>query len=855
MKYFNRQCTVFSFLWLTLLVTGHQTFSQEAHAPAYPLITHHPYFSIWSATDQLNASSTKHWTGKEQPMIGLIRVDNQIYRFMGAVAPRYKSIVATGEEQPGTWQYQEQFPGDGWEGPFYPDHKWKTGLSPFGDARAQAGTRWTGKDLWIRRKFNLTTLPKGPLVLKLYHDDDAQVLLNGKEIANRKGATGNFVLIPFNEEMKSALKLGENILAIHCLNTGGGAWLDAGIAERTADRPADTFPAAGQTHIDLTATQTIYTFKCGGVNLKLTFTSPLVLQDIALLSTPASYISFEVSSNDAALHQVSVFTGISSDLAVNQSSQEVQASAYASNGQSVLKVGTTAQPVLKNKGDDVRIDWGYLYISIPFASNAKQYLSTGEEALPSFRMESMMAPAKGIPVSRGSANRLAARKGISGGAKRSGSLKGKSLMLNTVIPFGNVGLEPESKFMVIGYDELSSVQYFNTNLKPLWRDAPGATMDGLLRDAAVNYEKVMDKCHTTDTLIYHDALAAGGEHYAGICVLAYRQSIAGHQLVKSPDAELLFLSKENFSNGSINTVDITYPSAPLYLLYNPNLLKGMMNGIFYYSESGKWTKPFAAHDLGTYPIANGQTYGEDMPVEESGNMIILTAAIVMAEKNPEYARKHWKTLTIWNDYLAQAGFDPENQLCTDDFAGHLAHNANLSVKAIVAIGAYARMADMLGEKETALMYQKLAAEMAAKWMLKADAGDHYALVFDNLKTWSQKYNMVWDKVLGLKLFPQQVYDREIKFYLNHQNAYGLPLDSRKSYTKSDWIIWTASMAEKRVDFKALAEPVFNYARETSSRVPISDWHETTNGKMVGFQARSVVGGYFMKVLADKMKQQ
>jgi len=827
MKCFKRLYTMNALCLLFFIISGHTALAQNDRAPAYPLITHNPYFSIWSNTDQLNGSTTKHWTGKDQSMIGLIKVDKQYYRFMGTVSPRFKNLVATGEELPGKWQYTEQDPGNGWQGAAFSDQSWKSGLAPFGDERTQAGTSWTGKDLWIRRKFKLTALPKGPLFLKLYQDDDAEVFLNGKQIAGTKGATGSAVMIPLDAAMKSLLKVGENTLAVHCLNTGGGSWLDVGLSEKLADLPGDVFLTAKQTSVKLRATQTVYQFKCGTVDLKVTFTSPLILQDLSLLTNPASYLSYEVNANDQQKHDVSIFTSVSSGLATNQSSQEVQASAYTSNGLAIAKVGTTAQPVLKKKGDDVRIDWGYLYVSAPSAASAKQYITGSENALSSFKTE----------------------------GKRSTNLTGKSLMLNTVIPFASVGAQKQNKFMVIGYDDLYSVQYFHKDLKPMWRDVPGATMEGVLSTAAGNYETVLEKCRNTDTEVYNDALKAGGEDYAKLCIMAYRQSIAAHQLVKSPDGELLFLSKENFSNGSINTVDVTYPSAPMYLLYNPALLKGMLNGIFYYSESGKWTKPFAAHDLGTYPLANGQTYGEDMPVEESGNMIILSAAIVTAEKNPEYARKHWKTLTIWSDYLAQAGFDPENQLCTDDFAGHLAHNANLSVKAIVAIGAYARMADMLGEKETAAKYQKLAAEMAANWITKADAGDHFALVFDNKDTWSQKYNMVWDKVLGLNLFPQAVYDKEIRFYLGHQNAFGLPLDSRKTYTKSDWIIWTATMAAKEADFKALVEPVYNYALKTSSRVPLSDWHETLDGKMVGFQARSVVGGYFMKILSDKMSKQ
>ncbi len=810
---------LFAFWLLNILVPG--TYAQVSKAPAYPLIVHDPYFSVWSFSDDLNTSVTHHWTGKDQPLLGLIRVDGKVYNFMGLPEYPVKSVVATGEVQPYTCKYTETDPGSDWMKPAFDDANWPSGKAPFGTGwDGTAATEWKTNALWVRRVFNWDAGQNiDRLLLQLRHDEDAEVYINGEKIYSCSDCyTSDYKNILLPEAVRALLKPGKNLLAMHCVNTQGWSWLDAGLA--TQEMAKGIAPAVQQ-NATMTATQTIYLFTCGAVQLELSFLSPLLASDPDVLSRPVSFIRFRVKSTDQKQHDVQVYIGASTGLAVNKASEEITAEQYRAGKLSVLKAGTIAQPVLKTKGDDVRIDWGYVYAAVPSSGKVFQQISSVNQALDTFALTGLITGLQ--------------------------QATGRDLMLNTVFSLGKVDASVRENVLLLGYDDLFSIQYFGSNCQAWWKKN-FTSMNDLLQQSAQQYKTILARCDAFDKKMYHDAVLAGGDTYAKLCVLAYRQSLAAHKLVRGPEGELLFPQKENFSNGSIWTVDVTYPSAPLSLLYNPALLKGMIDPLFYYSESGKWKKPFPAHDLGTYPLANGQTYPEDMPVEEAGNMMILTAAVCKAEKNANFAKKHWNTLGQWVEFLVKDGFDPANQLCTDDFAGHLARNANLSLKAIVGIAAYAQMAAQLGQKSTAEKYHSIAADYAKKWMQLAADGDHYSLTFDKKDTWSQKYNLVWDKLLGLHLFPQSVYDKEIKYYLGKQNTYGLPLDSRKTYTKSDWILWTATLATAPADFKALIEPVYKYATETPTRVPLSDWHETTDGRQVGFQARSVVGGYFIRLL-------
>ncbi|HEX8524039.1 MAG TPA: DUF4965 domain-containing protein [Tepidisphaeraceae bacterium] len=745
------------------------------------------------------------------------------------------------------WKYTTEKPAEGWEKPDFDDGPWKQGRGGFGvndTPGARVGTHWNTSDIWMRREFVWEEKSSENIKLLMHHDEDAEVYINGILAVKEPGYVDSYRAFVIAPEALKALRAGEkNVMAVHCHQTKGGQFIDASLVREEKLANGQYYPPAvplvvhdpylsiwsfrdelgddsprhwtgkredllstirvdGQTYllmgqtkaakmeqtsVEVSPTKTVYQFAGGGVKVGMTFLTPALLDDVELLARPITYVTWEISSTDEKTHQVEL--ELNDGRTIGGGESVVTDSTVA--GLKVTKRGPGEQKVLGRAGDRVAIDWGYAFVA-----------------------------SEGFPLKF------------------------------------EVDQKITTHTAMVGLDEVYAIELMGKRLRPYWRKNFDSVED-LVSRAKDEYERVKERCSKFDAEFMDDLRNAGGETYGRIGALAYRQAIAGCGLAADEQGRVLMFPKENTSNGCIATVDVHYPFCPILVLLNPSLLEANLTPVFDYAESARWKFDFAPHDLGTYPKANGQVYGggekteeNQMPVEESGNMILMTAAVAKARGNADYAVKHWDALTKWAAYLRNKGFDPENQLCTDDFMGHLAHNVNLSAKTIVSLGAYGMMCEMTGKKDEASAYRKLAEGMAKKWVEQADDGGHSKLAFDKPGTWSQKYNLVWDQVLGLNLFPKDVIARELKFYQTKQDPYGVPLDSRKSLTKTDWLVWTASMSDSKEQFEELINPIGKFMAESQTRVPFSDLYMTKSAE-AWLHTRPVIGGVYMRLLTDE----
>ncbi|MCE9613837.1 MAG: DUF4965 domain-containing protein [Lentisphaerae bacterium] len=611
------------------------------------------------------------------------------------------------------------------------------------------------------------------------------------------------------------------------------ARIDGAVVRLMGTAPAGA-PALPQESVCVRPTTSVYAFQGRGVSVRVAFITPALPDEPDVLAWPVTYIVTRVQATDSRAHGVQLYFDAAGELTVNEPAETAVGGVTPVAGLTVVKAGAVKQAVLQKRGDDIRIDWGYLYVAAP-AAEAAGCAFADRAALHFAFAEQGAAGVGGCPAASGPAGTLAAA---------------------LAFDLGEVGEAAVERCIVAAYDDLYSIRYLEKNLRPYWRRNGWEAAD-LLTHAVRRFPELRRRCEAFDEELCVDLTRVGGEAFAQIAALAYRQCFAAGKFVADAAGRLLQFSKENHSNGCMATSDVFYPMAPQFLLFGPTLVKSFLVPFMDYAASPQWRFPFAPHDLGQYPHASGQIYGggersekDQMPVEESGNLLLLIAALARMEGHADFAGRYWPQLEAWAEYLKAKGFDPEHQLCTDDFAGHLAHNVNLSAKAICALGAFAVLCEMRGQPDKAQEYRRLAEDFARRWVKEAADGDHFRLAFDRPGTWSQKYNLVWDRLLGLNLFPASVARTETDYYRKVQNPYGLPLDGRQAYTKLDWIIWSATLTGDRADFEALVAPVHRFLNKTPDRSPMTDWYFTDGARKQGFTARPVVGAVFLPLLYD-----
>lgn len=251
-------------------------------------------------------------------------------------------------------------------------------------------------------------------------------------------------------------------------------------------------PAICQTKLDIDALSTYFIFKNDKIRLEVTFTSPRIPDDLYRLSSPTAYMKAKAVSIDGGDHKVTVKLAVSEELCLNEKGQSpVETAIIPLRDASCIRMGNTVQKPLWRSGDDLRIDWGYFYLA----------------------------------VSGGHTNVSCETSGL------------------TYIS-AEADISHKSALFVVAYDDLYSLTYFGENIKSWWNRG-GETIETAIENAIAAYDDYLfTYCKQFSDKLFCDAVRAGGEQYAELCSLAWRQVMAAHKIAADKNGELLFVSKE-----------------------------------------------------------------------------------------------------------------------------------------------------------------------------------------------------------------------------------------------------------------------------------------------------------------------
>ncbi|EQK98252.1 DUF1793-domain-containing protein [Ophiocordyceps sinensis CO18] len=278
----------------------------------------------------------------------------------------------------------------------------------------------------------------------------------------------------------------------------------------------------------------------------------------------------------------------------------------------------------------------------------------------------------------------------------------------------------------------------------------------------------------------------------------------------------------------------------------------------------------------------GMTSSGRLPLEVDELGVDRTSIVAgsSVEKSAEtWVKRSYSLLRQWTGYLVRESLIPRNQLSTDDFAGWLANQTNLALKGIIGIRAMADLSKLVGDHEDARGYRVISSSYVEKWLGYGLSRDetHAKLAYTWYGSWTTLYSLFADSLLcfhepgksimppgdegqktlissgGGPLIPRRVYSMQSSWYGAVLQRYGLPLDSRHLYTKSDWQLFAAAVAGKKTR-DAITESIALWVNETVTDRPLTDLYDT-EGKgdysPARFMARPVVGGHFARLALER----
>jgi len=610
-----------------------------------------------------------------------------------------------------------------------------------------------------------------------------------------------------------------------------------------------TLTLMNQISLEVTGTRSIYVLAGGGVNLTVTFFSPVDPDDLKRQSVPFSYITIQAASADGDSHSVEVYFDISGEWAHGDTSQDLSWSQTTTKTTVALLNTPTTPSVLAEFNDQA--SWGTVTLASP--SNSDLTWQIGEDIV-------VRAQFASNGVLLGSVDPNQPRP-----IDDDWPVFAFSADLGTI----TASAASADFQVVIGHVRTPAISFLGNDLDPFWTTY-WTSWQKMVDWFVADYASALSAATKLDAQIQSDANAAvgGGEvgsEYAAVCAIALRQAFGGTELIDNDGTPWVFL-KEISSDGNVSTVDVVYPASPAYLYLSPNYLQMVLEPLLYFAENG-WIEQFAEHDLGpSYPnasggVVDGKDTQEDMPVEETGNMLLMSAAVmqrISKDKAKAFAQQHYAIFQQWAEYLVPNALDPGYQNQTDDFTGPIANSVNLAAKGIIGLGAMSLIAGFAGNAADEASYLNTAYSYISQWVSLGEdpTTPCLDLAYADPGSWSLKYNCFPDRLLGLDIVPTGIQTQQADWYVSQAGNYGVLLDPRNDYTKADWELWTAAwLAEQTDAVSELVTGVYGFLNDTANRVPFSDLYVVSSAAQVAFQNRPVVGGMYGLLLTPAKSTQ